>query len=155
MRKNVLALFEMEIKPITFREAKEFNALHHRHNPDIQGCRFCLSCWKDSQLVGVAICGRPVGRYLDDGLTCEINRLCTDGTYNACSMLYGACCRIAKDMGYRKIITYILQSEPGTSLKASGFLCDGEAGGTHWTGKRNKGQEIPTEMKTRWCRLLS
>nr|WP_306799577.1 XF1762 family protein [Enterocloster bolteae] len=70
-------------------------------------------------------------------------------------MLYGACCRIAKDMGYRKFITYILQSELGTSLKASGFVCDGEAEGTHWTGERNRGQEIPAEMKTRWYRLLA
>lgn len=145
----------MVIKPISFREAKEFNKLYHRHNPDVVGCKFCLSCWDDDQLVGVAICGRPVGRYLDDGITCEINRLCTDGTYNACSVLYGACCRVAKAMGYHKIITYTLQSEPGTSLKASGFTCEGEAGGTHWTGKRNKGQDIPAEMKTRWSRMLA
>lgn len=92
---------------------------------------------------------------MDDGVTCEVNRLCTDGTYNACSMLYGACCRAAKAMGYKKIITYTLQSENGASLKASGFICDGEAGGTHWTGKRNKGQAIPAEKKTRWYRLLN
>ena len=147
-------LLKMEIRPITFRAAKEFNALHHRHNPDIQGCRFCLSCWKDNQLVGVAICGRPVGRYLDDGMTCEINRCCTDGTYNACSMLYGACCRVAKAMGYRKIITYTLQSEPGASLRASNFIYDGVAGGIYWTGERNRGQKIPAEMKTRWYRFL-
>lgn len=146
--------FEMEIRPITFRAAKEFNALHHRHNPDIQGCRFCLSCWKDNQLVGVAICGRPVGRYLDDGMTCEINRCCTDGTYNACSMLYGACCRVAKAMGYRRVITYTLQSEPGTSLRASNFICDGKAGGIYWTGERNRGQKIPAELKNRWHRDL-
>lgn len=57
-------------------------------------------------------------------------------------------------MGYKKIITYILQSESGSSLKASNFVCEGEAGGTHWTGKRNKGQNIPHEMKTRWCKEL-
>ena len=112
----------MEIRPITFREAKAFNAIYHRHNPNTVGCKFCLSCWDNDQLVGVAICGRPVGRYLDDGMTCEINRCCTDGTYNACSMLYGASCRVAKAMGYKTIITYTLQSEPGTSLKASGFI---------------------------------
>ena len=95
-----------------------------------------------------------MSRHLDDGETCEINRLCTDGTKNACSKLYGASCRIAKEMGYKKIVTYILQSENGASLKASNFICDGVAGGTHWTGKRNKGQEIPNEMKTRWVRYL-
>jgi hypothetical protein len=80
-------------------------------------------------LCGVAICGRPVSRHLDNGLILEVNRLCTDGTYNACSKLYSACKRIAKEMGYDKIITYILESENGASLKASGFICEGSAGG--------------------------
>lgn len=57
-------------------------------------------------------------------------------------------------MGYKKIITYILESENGASLKASNFQCDGVAGGTHWTGERNKGQDIPREMKTRWSKEL-
>ena len=92
---------------------------------------------------------------LDNGDICEINRLCIRGGENACSMLYGACSRIAKAMGYKKIITYILQSESGVSLKASNFRWEGKAGGTHWTGKRNKGQVIPNEMKTRWCKDLS
>lgn len=105
-------------------------------------------------MVGVAICGRPVSRHLDDGVTCEINRVCTDGTRNACSMLYGACCRVAKEMGYEKVITYILESENGASLKASNFTCEGVAGGEFWTGKRNRGQDIPHEMKTRWIRRL-
>ena len=69
-------------------------------------------------------------------------------------MLYGASCRVAKAMGYQKIITYILESEDGASLKASNFICEGRAGGTHWTGARNKGQAIPKEMKQRWCKAL-
>lgn len=89
----------------------------------------------------------------EDGiLILEITRLCTDGTHNACSMLYGACARVAKDMGYLKIITYILESENGASLKASGFVCEGKAGGVKWTGERNLGQDIPHEMKTRWAK---
>ena len=104
--------------------------------------------------MGVAICGRPASRHLDNGLTCEINRLCTDGTHNACSMLYGACCRVAKAMGYKKVITYTLLSEPGTSLKASNFDYDGVFGGIYWTGERKRGQNIPAEMKNRWHRDL-
>lgn len=144
----------MEIRPITFKEASKFVNEHHRHHKSTVGCKFCIGCYQDEQLVGVAICGRPVSRHLDDGIICEINRLCTDGSFNACSMLYGACCRTAKGMGYKKIITYILESENGASLKASNFVCDGKAGGTHWTGKRNKGQGIPAELKTRWHRCL-
>ena len=144
----------MEIQPITLRCASEFVKQHHRHHPPSVGCKFAIGLFDGDKMVGCAICGRPVSRHLDDGLTCEINRLCTDGTRNACSMLYGAACRVAKHMGYKKIITYILQSENGASLKASNFVCEGIAGGTHWTGQRNRNQAIPNEMKTRWSRCL-
>lgn len=144
----------MEIRPITFKEASEFINKYHRHLKATVGHKFSVGCYDDGKLVGVAVCGRPVSRFYDNGFTCEINRLCTDGTKNACSMLYGACCRIAKEMGYKKIITYTLQSENGSSLKASNFICEGIAGGTHWTGKRNKGQNIPNEMKIRWAKYF-
>jgi len=144
----------MKIVPVTFKYAKEFVCNYHRHNPNVVGCKFAIGCIDENVMVGVAICGRPVSRYLDDGKTLEINRVCTNGTANACSMLYGACCRIAKEMGYERVITYTLQSETGASVKASNFICDGEAGGTHWTGKRDKGQNIPHEMKVRWHRDL-
>lgn len=120
------------------------------------GHKFSISCVdEDNKLCGVAICGRPISRYLDDGLTLEINRLCTDGTYNACSCLYGACVRIAKNMGYKKVITYILKSENGASLKASNFICEGEAGGEMWTGKRSgRDNGVPKEKKTRWAKYF-
>jgi hypothetical protein len=69
-------------------------------------------------------------------------------------MLYGACCRIAKEMGYVKVITYILESENGASLKASNFVCEGQAGGLKWNGTRDTGKDYPHEMKTRWVRRL-
>lgn len=144
----------MEIRPVTFRQACDFVEKHHRHHRPTVGCKFCIGLFDNETLVGVAICGRPVSRKLDDGVTCEINRLCTDGTVNACSMLYGACCRVAKEMGYVKIITYILASENGASLKASNFICEGIAGGLKWTGSRDTGQSYPHEMKTRWSRRL-
>ena len=145
----------MYIKPITFHEASEYINKYHRHHNATVGCKFCISVVDDDgQLHGVAVCGRPVSRRLDDGFTLEINRVCTDGARNACSMLYGACVRIAKDMGYKKVITYTLQSEDGASLKASNFVYDGMAGGTHWTGSRNRGQDIPAEMKKRWVKNL-
>lgn len=145
----------MKIAPITFKEASVYVSQYHRHHSATVGCKFCISVVDDNgQLHGVAVCGRPVSRHFDDGVTLEINRVCTDGTKNACSMLYGACCRIAKAMGYSKVITYILDSENGASLKASNFICEGTAGGTHWTGIRNRGQNIPAEMKKRWVRML-
>ena len=100
--------------------------------------------------------GRPVSRYYDDGFTLEVNRCCTDGTPNACSCLYGAAIRAAKALGYKRVYTYTLKSEPGTSLKASNWICEGEAGGTHWTGKRyEKVQQVMEERKVRWRKDLS
>jgi len=99
--------------------------------------------------------GRPISRYLDDGMTLEVNRCCTDGTPNACSILYGAATRASKALGYKRLFTYTLRSEPGTSLKASNWVCDGDAGGTHWTGKRYENQFlVHTELKTRWHKDL-
>lgn len=141
----------MKIRPCTYREAADYVNTVHRHHRASVGGKFALKVVdEDSVTHGVAMCGRPVARRYDDGLTLEINRVATDGTRNACSMLYGACVRVARAMGYTRVITYTLQSEPGTSLRASGFTCEGQAGGTHWTGERDRGQQIPNEMKNRW-----
>lgn len=141
----------MKIIPITLKLANAYVEDNHRHHKAVTGCKFCIGLLQDNELVGVAICGRPVSRHYDDGLTLEINRLCTDGTRNACSKLYGACVRIAVAMGYERIITYTLQSENGASLKASNFVCEGIAGGEHWTGARNRETGVPKEMKIRWA----
>ncbi len=140
------------IRPITLKEANEFVARYHRHHKPTVGHKFSIACYEYDRLCGVAICGRPVSRFLDDGTVLEINRVCTDGTYNACSKLYGACARIAKEMGYRRVITYTLCSEPGTSLKASGFVFDGVAGGSIWTGERRRYNGVPPEMKNRYVK---
>lgn len=121
----------LKVRPISIHEANIFVERFHRHHGKKVGCKFAIAVY-DDQLHGVAICANPVARNADDGLTLEVARLCTDGTHNACSILYGACARIAKDMGYRKIQTYILQSESGASLKASGWICEGEAGRPSW-----------------------
>ena len=140
----------MEIVPITLKSANEYVSQYHRHHKSVVGCKFCIGCEDGGQLIGVAICGRPVSRHLDNGKTLEINRLCTNGVRNACSMLYGACVRIAREMGYAKVITYILASENGASLKASNFVCEGEAGGAVWTGVRMRDNGVPQERKQRY-----
>ena len=151
----------LEIRPITLREANAYVGQHHRHNMPVNGHKWSIACYDGERLCGVAIAGQPVARKLDDGLTIEIRRVCTDGTYNACTKLYGACARIAKEFGYRRAITDTLVSEPGTSLKASGWDCCGEAGGVSWnmpSRPREEYQETlfgverkyPEEKKIRW-----
>ena len=73
----------MEIRPITFRQASDYINQNHRHHKATVGCKYCIGLYDGENLIGCAVCGRPVSRYLDDGLTCEINRVCTDGTRNA------------------------------------------------------------------------
>lgn len=146
----------LELTPITLREANAFVQTYHRHHKPSQGHKFSIGAMEDGHLVGVAICGRPVSRRMDDGFTLEVNRLCTDGTKNACSILYGAAYRAAKAMGYHRVITYILESEPGTSLKAAGYVCEGRAGGLEWNGERKpkNDNQYPHEMKTRWVKNI-
>jgi hypothetical protein len=120
----------LRIIPVTLEEANDFVRRYHRHNKPVLGSRFCIGV-KNDNLCGVAIAGRPIAPALDDGLTMEITRVCTDGTYNAASMLYGACRKTAWAMGYDRIFTYTLPEEGGASLKAAGFKLDKEdAGGS-------------------------
>lgn len=111
--------------PLGLREARAYVAKHHRHNEPPRGHKFSIGLARGGLLVGVVIVGRPVARALDDGRTAEIHRVTTEGDANACSRLYGAACRAAAAMGYRRAVTYSLASEPGTSLRAAGFSVDG------------------------------
>ena len=145
----------LTVKPMSLADANGFVAEHHRHHKPVRGHKFSLGCMANGHLAGVAIVGRPVSRYLDDGLTLEVNRLCTDGTKNACSFLYGAAARAAKVLGYHRIITYILDTESGVSLRASGWRCAGLAGGREWTGKRRPSVGIPDPVRKAQYKLLA
>ena len=141
--------------PVSLKDANAFVAEHHRHHKPVTGHKFSLGCMQDGRLVGVAIVGRPVSRYLDDGMTLEVNRLCTTGEKNVCSFLYGAAARAARALGYGKIITYTLDTEPGTSLRAAGWLCAGLAGGIRWTGQRRPAADLcPPQKKLRYEKQL-
>ena len=145
----------LTLTPVALATANAFVNAHHRHHKATAGHKFSIGCAKDGELVGVAIVGRPVSRYLDDGRTLEVNRLCTTGEKNACSILYAASARAAKAMGYRKIITYTLDSESGSSLRAAGWSCTGLAGGKCWTGSRKPASALyPAQMKLRYEKLL-
>lgn len=142
----------LTVRPITLRAANEFVVEHHRHHKPARGCVFCASVW-DDRLVGVAIVGRPVARGLQDGATCEVVRVCTDGTPNACSKLYGTVARAARALGYTRIVTYTLAEEGGASLRAAGWKVDAErTGGGSWhTPSRPRVSTHPLQPKVRWA----
>lgn len=122
----------LRVRPIYLAEANEFVRRFHRHHRPVPGLLFAVAIEEDGRLCGVAIVGRPVARMLDDGASAEVTRCCTDGTRNACSMLYGACRRALLALGYRpdRIFTYTLPEEGGASLRAAGFQLDQDDAGT-------------------------
>ena len=111
----------LRIVPVSLAVANDFVAAHHRHHLPVAGHKFSLGCADDDQLVGVAIVSRPTARRFDRGQTLEVTRCTTDGTRNACSMLYGAAWRAAKALGYERLITYTQAGEPGSSLRGAGW----------------------------------
>ena len=123
----------LRITPIDISEAKLFVQRHHRHHGPPTGARCAIACSIGDEVRGVAIIGRPTAREDQDGYTSEITRVCViEGTPNACSMLYGACWRAAKALGYLRLITFTLQSESGSSLRGAGFRLIGERPGRSW-----------------------
>jgi hypothetical protein len=141
------------LKPISLKKANEFVESIHRHHKKVQGHKFSLSAEHDGKTVGVCIVGRPVARALDNGTRLEVTRLCTDGTRNACSFLYGAAAKAAWSLGYDSIGTYILDSESGTSLKASGWKMLHKTVGRSWScPSRLRVDKHPTEDKQYWSR---
>lgn len=119
--------------PMDLEGANEFVTRHHRHHGPVVGHKFSIGAAMGGQLVGVVIVGRPVSRHRDDGLTLEVTRLCTDGTKDAPSFLYGAAARAAFAMGFKRIGTYIRKDEPGTTLKAAGWRLIAETPGKSWS----------------------
>lgn len=140
------------IVPISLEEANAFVALYHRHHKPVIGHKFSIAVAEEETVRGVAIIGRPVARGNDDGWALEVNRCCTDGARNACSMLYGAAWRAAKELGYRKLITYTLPEEGGASLRAAGWTLIGERGGGNWNTPARP--RIDTDAALRGQKLL-
>ncbi len=141
----------LRVTPINLDEANAYVHAFHRHHKPVPGAKFCIAVSEGDQLRGVAIVGRPVARMSDDGLTLEVNRCCTDGTKNACSMLYGASWRAAKALGYIRLITYTLPEEGGASLRASGWRLLGMRGGGNWNCKSRPRIDTAEIMQGQKC----
>lgn len=143
---------EITIVPISFEDACVFVANHHRHHQPPVGHKFSIGLANDDgEIIGVAICGRPVARMSDNGWTIEVTRCCTIGTPNACSMLYGADRRASFALGYRRVITYTLPEEGGGSLRGAGYRIIGTRGGGSWSrAERPRVDKAPTQRKFLW-----
>ena len=141
--------------PLELKQANKFVEKYHRHHKPVHRDKFRIGCLFEGRLVGVVQCARPVSRYLDSGDTIEVVRLCTDGTPNVCSFLYSRAARAAQAMGYKKIITYTLESEDGSSLRACGWKFEKMTDGGSWNcPSRPRNTSAPTCRKKRWSKSL-
>jgi hypothetical protein len=154
----------LHLVPVSLTEARRFIAEQHRHNEPPVGHKASVGIADDDEtLRGVGVLGRPLARKSDDGRTLEVYRVATDGVRNGCSMLYGALVRVAWSLGYRRVLTYTLEDEPGSSLRAAGWTHDGIHGGGDWAtdtqpNRLNASEKptlfyppkMPTGPKVRW-----
>ncbi|MHC4748281.1 MAG: XF1762 family protein [Planctomycetota bacterium] len=141
----------LELQPITYKEACEFIREHHSHHLPPQGWKFGIAVNDGEKIVGVVTVGRPVARHLDDGWTLEVTRCCTDKTKHVASKLYAAAWRASKAMGYKRLISYTLKEEKGTSLTAAGWRVIGETSGGSWSRpSRPRVDKHPTGQKLLW-----
>jgi hypothetical protein len=145
----------LSLAPCSLEEANAFVARHHRHHQPTPVAKFSIAAVHGDEVVGVVIVGLPKARMAMDGWTLEVTRLASDGTRNACSLLYGAARRAAFALGYRRIITYTLAEEEGASLRASGFVLDAEVKGESWMRRSENGGRFvddrnPIGDKKRW-----
>jgi hypothetical protein len=158
LRGMVMKHRPVEVRPLTLQEARAFVAYVHTHAPSLTGWKYGCAAWDEVSMVGMVSVGRPSARLLDDRRTLEITRcaLMQNAPRNAASMLLGRACRVAKELGYPKIITYTLESEDGTSLRATGFRPVARSAGGEW-GRRSREREeadFDTGPKVRWERTL-
>ena len=145
----------MKTCPTTLKEANAFVGELHRHHDAVVGHRFSFGAEVDGKLVGTVIVGRPVAPKTDQYQVAEVTRLCTDGTMNACSFLYGAAARICKIMGFKRIQTFILPTETGVSLKAAGWRFDGVCHSSKQGFKSRAGRKCDYHgPKHRWIKEL-
>lgn len=139
---------------VELKDANEFVSSMHRHHKPVVGHRFSIGVEHQGKLVGCVIVGRPVARQTNQKTTAEVTRLVTDGTPNACSFLYGQAARAAKELGFESIQTFILPTEPGTSLKASGWVRLGSTKAGSWHTRDNRRTDQPECQKVKWQKLL-
>lgn len=147
-------------RPATVKEALRWCKSVHRRLPKLQGARWAVAVERDGAMVGFALVGSPA-RLLDDGVTLAVTRVAvlegdeseTNGHKGACSILYAACARAARDMGALDLLTYIHADEPGKSLRGAGWIKDVEhvsRGGEHSRPSRPRAAALDPLPKVRW-----
>ena len=133
--------------PLTLKEANAFVKENHRHSKQCRGHRFSLGAVYKDELVGAAIIGRAINRYLDNRFTAEILRNCVleKAPKGTCSFLYSRAMKVWQSQGGKKIVTYTLETETGSSLKAVNFNAAAKTGFFKggWQNRSNRREYTP------------
>lgn len=147
----------MKIVPLELKALNALVASLHRHHKPVQGHRFSIGVEHAGKIVGGCSVGRPTARLTNQKTVVEVTRLVTDGTKNACSILYAAAARVSSELGYDKIQTFILEDEPGISLIAAGWKMEAESKGGSWTreSRPNRRMDQPQGKKHRYAKVLN
>jgi hypothetical protein len=141
----------LSVKPCTIRFATAWNNRVHRRLKRLQGGMWAVQVCVYDKIVGVAIVGNPAPAWQSLSVLSILRVAVLDGYPNACSMLYGSCSRAARAMGASDLVTYTHEDEPGTSLKAAGFIYHGLTDGGEWNRDgRPRQQALFPEPKKRW-----
>lgn len=153
---------KLAVRPYSLREANDFVEAFHRHSKRTSrdSGKFAIAAILDGEICGVAIVGRPLARPLDDGLTAEVLRTCTnDKAPKGCvSKLYAHCWRAWNAMGGLRMVTYTLTTESGASLRGAGWKVEAELAvrSSGWEARRDslhitrEWQPIYGQAKFRW-----
>lgn len=142
----------LRLRPWTVKAALPFVRNVHRRLPRIQGAMWAISLRSGVDVVGVALVGHPARLLCEDDQTLSVLRVAVlEGTPNGCSMLYGACARAAQAMGAKNLITYTHLDEPGTTLRAAGWVDGGiTSGGEADRPSRSRMPAVDASPKRRW-----
>ncbi|MCP4549499.1 MAG: hypothetical protein GY835_23840 [bacterium] len=141
----------LHLRPCTVKRAKRWVYDHHRHLKKLQGAMWAVAVYDGEELAGVAAVGHPARKLAEQGKLCVLRVAVAEGVPNACSMLLGACSRAARAMGATDLVTYTLQDEPGTSLRAAGWIDGGLTdGGEYDRPSRYRQPALFPEPKRRW-----
>jgi hypothetical protein len=147
----------LRLLPWAVKHALPFIEQTHRRLPDRQGAMWavrvvhCMDL-EAAQTIGVAVVGRAARLLHQDFATLEVLRVSViEGNRNACSMLYGACSRMARAAGADNLVTYLHGDEHGASLRASGWVPDGMTDGGQWDRSSRPRRAVADALpKQRW-----
>jgi hypothetical protein len=139
------------LRPCTVKRAQKWIREVHRRLPKLQGAMWAIRVLRNDEMVGVAAVGHPSRKLAESGALCVLRVAVLEGQPNACSMLYGACARAARAMGATDLVTYTHLDEPGTSLRASGWIHGGTTAGGNWgRPSRPRKPALYPDPKQRW-----